>query len=63
MGWEQLRSILNENRVEAMREADEPPTVCPVDGAVLDINPRGVRACPLGNYIWQGEAIISPSTV
>lgn len=54
MGWEQLASMFRENRLEAEREAAAPPVVCPVDGAILNINPYGVRSCPLGNYTLGG---------
>ena len=63
MGWEQLNDMIKENRLEAQRAAAEPPTVCPIDGALLQINQFGVRACPLGNYIWGGTVPTVSTTV
>lgn len=63
MGWEQLRAIYDENRSQARREAAEPPVACPLDGAILNINPRGDRSCPLGNYTWTGGVPLNPASV
>ena len=49
MSWEQLKDILNQNR-DYVREEQGPPTVCPIDGELLEINAKGVRMCPMGNY-------------
>ena len=54
MSWEQLQGILRENRTVKGIEDARPPVACPVDGAILDINPRGHRNCPMGNYRWVG---------
>ena len=55
MSWEQLQGILTENRTVKTIEDREPPVACPIDGAILDIHPRGQRNCPMGNYRWTGE--------
>lgn len=60
MSWEQLQNIAQEAREEHMRELNEPPVACPFDGEPLDINDRGVRNCPLGNYRWEGGAKVQP---
>jgi hypothetical protein len=54
MSWEQLQAITQENRATQLREQNQPPVACPIDGEVLDIHPRGRRNCPLGNYTWSG---------
>lgn len=63
MGWEQIASMINENRAEAQRETNEPPVACPLDGAILNINPRGDRDCPMGNYRWAGGIAVTPTSV
>lgn len=54
MSWEQLQAILQTNKITKQREDIQPPVACPIDGAVLDIHPRGRRNCPMGNYSWVG---------
>lgn len=54
MGWEQLKTILQENRQIKAQEQREPPVACPIDGSLLDIRPDGVRNCPAGNFRWDG---------
>lgn len=54
MSWEQLQAILQTNRTNTRIEDTQPPVACPIDGAVLDIHPRGRRNCPMGNYSWVG---------
>lgn len=51
MGWDQLRSIAQENR-EAARREKEPPTVCPICGDILDVRGDGVKNCVFGHYRW-----------
>ena len=58
MGWEQLHTIIKENREEAQREAVDPPVACPIDGELLDIRADGTRNCKLGNYRWDGGPVI-----
>jgi hypothetical protein len=50
MSWEQLQSIIKQNKTIHTRDMNTPPSACPIDGAVLDVHPNGVRNCPLGNY-------------
>lgn len=54
MSWETLKAILDENRLAAAQEAQEPPVACPIDGDILDIHPNGTRSCPMGNFVWGG---------
>lgn len=54
MSWEQLGDILRQARAQTEIEGSEPPTACPIDGEPLEIHTSGVRACPLGNYRWDG---------
>ena len=56
MSWEQFQAILQENRINNRIDDSQPPVACPIDGAVLDIHPRGRRNCPMGNYTWVGGA-------
>jgi len=56
MSWEQLQAIRQENNITKRIEDAQPPVACPVDGAILDIHPRGRRNCPMGNYTWVGGA-------
>jgi len=51
VSWYQLRDIADDNRREAERQVPTPPSVCPIDGELLDVR-GGVRNCPLGNYRW-----------
>jgi len=57
MSWEQLQAIVKENRATQRINQIDQPTACPIDGAILDIHPRGRRNCPLGNYSWAGGPI------
>jgi len=52
MPWEQLQAILKANAESARAEAAKPPVACLRCGAILDVNRRGVRNCPLGHYRW-----------
>ena len=55
MPWEQLESMLNENRALAVAEAAAPPVACPICGELLDVRPKdNLRNCPLGHYTWRG---------
>ena len=54
MSWEQLKTILEENRERKRRAESVPPAACPIDGKLLDVHPDGRRNCPLGNYRWNG---------
>ena len=54
MGYEDLKAILDESRDQRRQEASQPPVACPHDGELLDVGPRGVRNCPLGNFRWEG---------
>jgi hypothetical protein len=54
VSWEQLVDIQRTNRDNARAEVQKPPEVCPYDGEPLDINGRGWRNCPLGDYRWTG---------
>ena len=54
MGWEQLKSIADQNREQALLDEQEPPVACPIDGAILEVAADGhIRSCPLGNYKWE----------
>lgn len=54
MGWDQLKSMIDENREAARLERAQPPTVCPFCGDVLHVSQRGVRNCKWGHYRWEG---------
>uniref|UniRef100_A0A6M3XME8 Uncharacterized protein n=1 Tax=viral metagenome TaxID=1070528 RepID=A0A6M3XME8_9ZZZZ len=54
MPYEQLKAILDTNRTTKAIEDAEPPVACPYCGEVLDVNPNGIRNCPMGDYRWQG---------
>ena len=54
MSWEQLQAILQENRQTGNTADITPPVACPIDGSILEIGPRGIRNCPLGNFRWAG---------
>ena len=53
-GYEDLKAIIQTNRDEKKAYDGQPPVSCPWDGTLLDINNRGVRNCPLGDYRWSG---------
>ena len=50
MSWEQLQSIIRQNKQIKRQENLQASSACPIDGAVLDVHPNGIRNCPLGNY-------------
>jgi hypothetical protein len=54
MGWEQLKTIRDENARLREQEAREPPVACPIDGSLLDMRTDGTRNCPMGNFRWNG---------
>ena len=59
MGWEQLKPINDQSRQE-QRDCNEEqmhPTVCPVDGELLNIRADGVRDCPAGNFTSGGSVL------
>ncbi len=53
MPWQQLANIIEENRRQQAEDARTPPVACPIDGTPLQVNGRGERNCPLGNFQWQ----------
>ena len=54
MSWEQLKTILDENREIARREEVEPITQCPECAFVpLKENKRGNKCCPICG--WKGR--------
>ncbi len=54
MSWDQLIAYGQEAARTRQQEANEPPVACPFHGVPLDINARGVRNCPDGDYTWRG---------
>lgn len=50
MSWEQLLSIMDENRQLDEDWRNTQPVACPIDGAVLQEGPDGELNCPMGNY-------------
>jgi hypothetical protein len=51
MAWEQLLSIMQEQRQLDEDWRDSPPVACPNDGAVLQQQgPDGDLNCPMGDY-------------
>ena len=53
MGWEKLIAAREQNRRNAEEEAKQPPVVCPIDGATLQVRADGSRSCPMGNFDWR----------
>ena len=56
MSWEQLRSMRAQVAQDQRTLNTEigAPTVCPIDGALLNIRADGVRDCPVGNFTYGG---------
>ena len=52
MSWDQLKAIADENRALLEGNRSNPPTACPLDGALLLASSSGVLSCPQGNYRW-----------
>ena len=52
MSWEQLRSIVQQNRQEQAFWAAQPPRACPNDGTPLETGPDGSLHCRMGDYSW-----------
>ena len=52
MSWNQLLSMIQEARQSSQQEISQPPVACPIDGAILDVGPTGIRNCPMGNFRW-----------
>ena len=56
MSWNQLLSIRTQN-AQSLRDLNLEvfaPTVCPIDGELLNIRNDGVRDCPVGNFTYGG---------
>ena len=56
MSWNQLLSMRTQNAQE-LRDLNLEgftPTVCPIDGELLNIRHDGVRDCPVGNFTYGG---------
>ena len=52
MSWNDLLVMSQENRRQAAEASSKPPTVCPIDGDILDVKADGTRNCPMGNFKW-----------
>jgi hypothetical protein len=52
MSWEQLRSIVLQNRQEHEFWAGQPPRSCPNDGTPLVTGRDGSLCCPHDGYQW-----------
>jgi len=52
MSWEQLKEIQDSDRQDQQLKLTQPPESCPIDGEPLEVNSRGARNCPFGNYRW-----------
>jgi hypothetical protein len=52
MSWEQMQSILKENRESHKKDSSGKPKICPNDGSQLVQGPRGILNCPFGDYRW-----------
>lgn len=52
MSWDQLRSILAENREWRLAEESAPPESCPNDGEPLTEGPNGELHCRHDGYTW-----------
>lgn len=50
MSWNQLLSILRQDREERAADEAEPPIACPVHGEPLD-SVRGVLHCRVGHIV------------
>tara|TARA_R110000765_G_scaffold111044_3_gene202605 strand:- start:789 stop:950 length:162 start_codon:yes stop_codon:yes gene_type:complete len=50
MSWVQLESIIKQNKQIVTQQSNAQPVACPIDGAMLQINSKNVRNCPLGNF-------------
>jgi len=50
MSWEQLRSIVAQDRQEREFWAGQPPRACPFDGTPLEEGPDGTLACRMGDF-------------
>lgn len=61
MSWYQLKALQEEIAEQRRRSLSEPPNACPIDGAILDVNARGVRNCRMGNFTWTGGAPPQPN--
>ena len=52
MGWNQLLDIKNQAKADARKPEVRVPEMCPIDGERLEINSKGERNCPMGNFRW-----------
>jgi hypothetical protein len=59
MGWEQLKSIKEQSARDQrdLNREQTQPTVCPIDGELLNIRADGVRDCPTGNFTSGGSVL------
>ena len=52
MSWEQLKNIKAQAIADSKKPEVKVPEMCPVDGTRLNVNSKGIRDCPLGNFRW-----------
>lgn len=52
MGWETLADIKAQAVADSRKPDVKVPVSCPIDGELLDVNSKGQRECPMGNYRW-----------
>ena len=59
MGWEQLKAIKDQSAQDQREWNAEgmQPTVCPIDGELLNIRADGVSDCPAGNFTSGGSVL------
>ena len=59
MGWEQLKPIKDQARQDQRdwNEEQMQPTICPIDGELLNVRADGVRDCPAGNFTHGGSVL------
>jgi hypothetical protein len=50
VSWDQLRSILAEQKAAVQAEQRIGPVACPNDGEPLQTGPGGVRFCPFDGW-------------
>lgn len=50
MSWEQLLSIVREQRAEVAFELQRGPIACPTDGTPLQTGPDGRLYCPFDGW-------------
>lgn len=55
MSWNQLLSIVKNEREQQRILRSKTPTSCPNDSTLLELGPRNTLYCPFDGWVWDGN--------